>query len=76
MVQSKEIITDHSQELRPDLQESLTHSHINPAKLSIFQRIILTTDGTLTEILEAYLFEKINIAKLSEGIVLLTNLSL
>ena len=41
--------------------------------MSIFQRIILTTDGTLTEILEAYLFEKINLVKLSEGTVLLTN---
>ena len=73
MVQSRDIIANHREELRPDLQESLSHSHINPAKLSIFQRIILTTDGTLTEILEAYLFEKINISKISEGTVLLTN---
>ncbi len=73
MVQSRDITANHAGELRPDLQESLTHSHINPAKLSIFQRIILTTDGTLTEILEAYLFEKINLVKLSEGIVLVTN---
>jgi chorismate-pyruvate lyase len=54
------------QQLRPDLQESLAHSRIDPAKLSVFQRIILTTDGTLTEILEAFLFEKIRIIKLSE----------
>ncbi|NES19102.1 MAG: DUF98 domain-containing protein [Symploca sp. SIO3E6] len=55
--------------LRPDLQESLTHGHIDPSKLSTFQRIILTTDGTLTEILEAYLFEKIQIVKLSEEVI-------
>ena len=51
---------------RPDLEESLKKSHIDPAKLSVFQRIILTTDGTLTEILEAYLSEKIRLVKLSE----------
>ena len=49
------------------MQESLAHSHIDPSKLSAFQRIILTTDGTLTEILEAYLLEKIQLVKLSEG---------
>jgi len=51
---------------RADLEESLKKSHIDPAKLSVFQRIILTTDGTLTEILEAYLSEKIRLVKLSE----------
>lgn len=53
---------------RPDLQESFRKSHIDPANLSVFQRIILTTDGTLTEILEAYLSEKIRLVKLSESI--------
>ena len=53
---------------RPDLEASLKKSHIDPAKLSVFQRIILTTDGTLTEILEAYLSEKITLVKLSETI--------
>ncbi|MGA1624076.1 MAG: hypothetical protein ACO4AJ_00320 [Prochlorothrix sp.] len=48
-----------AQDLRPDLQESLAHGHIDPSKLGILQRIILTTDGTLTEILEAFLYEKI-----------------
>ena len=33
---------------------------------------MLTIDGTLTEILEAYLLEKIKIVKLSEGIVSIT----
>ena len=55
--------------LRPDLQQSLAHSRIDPAKLGILQRIILTTDGTLTEILEAFLYEKIRLVKLSEGTV-------
>lgn len=58
--------------MRRDLDRSLTRSHINPAKLSTFQRIILTTNGTLTEILEAYLLEKIGIVKLSEGLVSVT----
>ncbi|NER93920.1 MAG: DUF98 domain-containing protein [Symploca sp. SIO1B1] len=55
--------------MRPDLQTSLTRSHIEPSKLSTFQRILLTTDGTLTEILEAYLFEQIKIVKLSEKLI-------
>lgn len=52
--------------LRPDLQESLKHSRIKPSNLSTFQRIILTADGTLTELLETYLCEKLQIVKLSE----------
>jgi chorismate-pyruvate lyase len=40
--------------MRYDLDQSLTISHIEPSRLSAFQRILLTTDGTLTEILEAY----------------------
>ncbi|MBE9125931.1 MULTISPECIES: chorismate--pyruvate lyase family protein [unclassified Coleofasciculus] len=52
--------------MRDDLQESFTRSHINPSTLSTFQRILLTTDGTVTDILEAYLFEQIKIDKLSE----------
>jgi chorismate-pyruvate lyase len=58
--------------MREDLDRSLQRSHIDPSKLSTFQRIILTTNGTLTEILEAYLFEKIGIVKLSEGLVSIT----
>ena len=57
------------EELRPDLQESLAHGHIDPSRLSTFQRIILTTDGTLTEILEAYLYEKIKLVKLAEALM-------
>ena len=58
--------------MRQDLNQSLTRNHIDPSKLSTLQRIVLTTDGTLTEILEAYLFEKIRVVKLSEGIVSVT----
>ena len=55
--------------MRKDLDRSLEKSYINPATLSPFQRIILTTDGTLTEILEAYLSEALQIVKLSEEII-------
>ncbi|WP_013321293.1 chorismate--pyruvate lyase family protein [Gloeothece verrucosa] len=68
-MQAKEIPVSKSDLLRADLQESLSHSHIDPAQITTFQRIILTTDGTLTEILEAYLYEKIQLVKLSQEIV-------
>jgi chorismate-pyruvate lyase len=58
--------------LRTDLQKSLKRSHIEPSSLSTFQRILLTTDGTVTHMLEAYLFEQIHVAKLSEKLVSLT----
>lgn len=58
-------------ELRPDLHASLEKSQIDLSKLSAFQRILLTTDGTLTEILEAYVFERIQVRKLSEHIITL-----
>lgn len=59
--------------MRVDLQRSLNRSHIDPAALSTFQRILLTTDGTLTHILEAYSFEQIQVAKLAEGLVVLAH---
>lgn len=55
--------------MRPDIEENLAKSHIEPSRLSAFQRILLTTDGTLTEILEAYLFEPIQVVKLFEKIM-------
>ena len=58
--------------MREDLQQTLGKSHINPAELSTFQRILLTTDGTLTHILEAYLYEPIQVVKLSEQLTTLT----
>ncbi|WP_036479027.1 chorismate pyruvate-lyase family protein [Myxosarcina sp. GI1] len=65
-------LTNPNSMMRQDLEKSLLRSHINPANLSTFQRIILTTNGTLTEILEAYLYEKIGMVKLSEALVAVT----
>jgi len=50
--------------LRIDLEKSLLHSDLDLKNLSPFQRILLTTDGTVTEILEAQLWEQINLIKL------------
>ncbi len=66
-MEAKEIKSDIM--MRLDLHSSLTRSHIDPSVLSPFQRILLTTDGTLTDILEAYLFESVQIVKLSEELV-------
>lgn len=51
------------------MHKVLTQKYIEPRNLSSFQRILLTTDGTLTEILEAYLLEKIQLVKLSEELI-------
>jgi chorismate-pyruvate lyase len=40
--------------------------------LSVIQRILLVTDGTLTHILESYLCEQLQVVKLSEKIVAIT----
>jgi chorismate-pyruvate lyase len=42
---------------------------VDVAKLTPLQRILLITDGTLTEILEAYLLEPIELVKLSERVL-------
>ena len=55
--------------MRADLDKSLKRSHIEPASLSTFQRVLLTTDGTVTEMLEAYLLENMKVVKLGEGLV-------
>lgn len=47
----------------------LKTSHINPLFLSTFQRILLTTNGTVTDMLEAYLFEQIQLVKLAENLI-------
>ena len=52
--------------LRSDLIASLSGSGIKIEQLSSFQRILLTTDGTLTDILEAYVWEPIQIVKLKQ----------
>lgn len=65
----KEVSNVSSSLFRNDLQESLSRNHILPSALSTFQRILLTTDGTVTDILESYLFEQIRVIKLSEKLV-------
>ena len=50
--------------LRDDLQQSLKRSPINPKDITPIQRILLTTDGMVTEILEAYLWERMKVIKL------------
>lgn len=52
--------------MRNDLQQSLNRSHIDPGQLSPLQKILLTTDGTVTDILEAYGSELMQVVKLSE----------
>ena len=43
-------------------------SQINPCLLSPFQRILLTTDGSITDMLESYNRERVKLVKLSEEI--------
>jgi chorismate-pyruvate lyase/acyl carrier protein len=57
--------------LRHDLEESLERRAINPLTLSAFQRILLTTDGTVTEILEAFSGESIRVVKLHQDVTVL-----
>ncbi|MGK7940244.1 MAG: chorismate pyruvate-lyase family protein [Crocosphaera sp.] len=52
-----------------DGELSLKDSHLDPNSLSTFQRILLTTNGTVTDILESYLAEQIQLVKLSENLV-------
>jgi chorismate-pyruvate lyase len=66
-------VQTQEQLMRTDLQKTLERSHIEPSTLSTFQRILLTTDGTVTDILEAYLFEQIRVVKLSEQLVSLSH---
>ena len=66
-----EALVNNIQLMRTDLQDTLARSHIEPSAISKFQRILLTTDGTVTDILEAYAFEQILIVKLSEKLILL-----
>jgi chorismate-pyruvate lyase len=59
----------HTFAFRADWHQSLTHSHFDLFSLSVIQRILLVSDGTLTKILEAYLCEKMQVVKLSERVV-------
>jgi chorismate-pyruvate lyase len=67
-MRAKEII----QTSEIDLHELLRNNQINPSSLSAFQKILLIADGTLTNILEAFLNEPISVIKLSEKIILIT----
>jgi len=55
-----------------NVDEWLTQTHIDPTGLSSFQRILLIVDGTLTKILETYLNEVIQVVKISEKILSIT----
>lgn len=45
-------------------QKSSARNSINPREITPFHRILLSTDGMVTDILEAYLSERIKIVKL------------
>jgi len=55
--------------MRPDLYVSLRRSGIDPNSLKDLHRIILTTDGTVTDILEAYFREQMVVVALRQDIV-------
>ena len=50
--------------MRTDLQRSLVGSPIDPSRLTSFQRILLTTDGMVTEMLEANYWERMVVERL------------
>lgn len=53
--------------MRTSMQELLACSRVDLSTLNSLQRILLTTDGTLTETLEAFFLERIQLVKLGEG---------
>lgn len=55
--------------MRTSRQELLQCSLVDLSTLNSLQRILLTTDGTLTETLEAYFLERIQLVKLSEHMI-------
>jgi chorismate-pyruvate lyase len=52
--------------MRQDLEKVLCGANTKLEHLCPLERVLLTTDGTLTDILEAYLLEPIRLVKLSE----------
>src|SRR3954462_4053351 len=60
------VSTPYNQVMRMSLRELLNVGSIDLSSLSSFSRVLLTTDGTLTEILEAYFLEHIQLVKVSE----------
>ena len=55
-------------DVKPERRKSSGHYSIDLSDLNFFQRILLQTDGTLTEMLEAYLGENISVLKIAEDI--------
>ena len=47
----------------------ITRESIDLKSLSVLQRVLVSTDGTVTKILEAYTLEAIQVVKLSEEVV-------
>src|SRR3982751_4620851 len=60
------VIAPYNQVMRMPLRELLNVGSIDLSTLHSFCRVLLTTDGTLTEILEAYFLEHIQLVKVSE----------
>jgi chorismate-pyruvate lyase len=54
--------------MRRDLELSLKRRSIHPLSLSGLQRILLTTDGTVTDILEAFSGESVRVIKLFQEV--------
>lgn len=50
-----------------------TKATLNLSQLTTIQRILLTTDGTLTDLLECYLLEPIQVTKLAELPIFITS---
>ena len=55
--------------MRADLYVSLRRSGINPDGLKDLHRIVLTTDGTVTDILEAYFRERMVVVALHQELI-------
>lgn len=55
-------------DVNPKSQKSSGHYSVDLSDLNLFQRILLQTDGTLTEMLENYLGENISVLKITEDI--------
>ena len=55
--------------MREDLMLALRRGGIHPERLSAMQRILLTTDGTVTDMLEAYFREPMAVVPLAQDLV-------
>lgn len=55
--------------MREDLALALRRGGIHPDSLSPIQRILLTTDGTVTDMLEAYFREPMDVAPLAQDLI-------